>query len=129
MACGRKFKSRKTARKHKCPKSKVVRVPEEQAAVEEVSRPPPSATPNKPVAPPTPHAPPAPSTSYSSYTPSVTGELAIANLHSATREALARAHPDWEPWQVELETKRTLGILYRGAPGSVPMDTDTTLSP
>ena len=31
-ACGRKFESRKTAKKHKCPKSKVVRVRKEAAS-------------------------------------------------------------------------------------------------
>jgi len=59
VACGRKFKSRKTARKHKCSKPKVVRT-QEKAAEEPVSQPPPPALLDKPAAPPTPPAPTTP---------------------------------------------------------------------
>ena len=60
VACGRKFNSRKTARKHKCPKAKVVRTTEE-AASRQVSQPTPTARLDKPTATLTPHAPTAPS--------------------------------------------------------------------
>ncbi|KAF8264047.1 hypothetical protein EI94DRAFT_535668 [Lactarius quietus] len=59
-ACGQKFKSRKTASKHKCPKSKVVRVGKE-AASGQASQAPPAAKLDKPPATPTLHAPTAPS--------------------------------------------------------------------
>ncbi|KAF8263415.1 hypothetical protein EI94DRAFT_1740963, partial [Lactarius quietus] len=59
VACGRKFKSHKTASKHKCPKSKVVRVGKEAASGQALQAPP-AAKPDKPPAPPTPHAPTAP---------------------------------------------------------------------
>jgi hypothetical protein len=63
MGCGHKFNSRKTARKHKCSKSKVVRIPEE-AAEGVVSRPNPPALLDKPAAPTPPlPAPTAPSNS------------------------------------------------------------------
>jgi hypothetical protein len=69
-ACGRKFKSRKTARKHKCPKSKVVRVTE-KAAEGQALQPTPPAKLDKPAAPLAPNAPPAPSNSNAA--PVVTG--------------------------------------------------------
>ena len=59
VACGRKFNSRKTARKHKCPKSKVVRI-SEKGAKEQVSQTPPPARLDKPPPPPAPPAPTAP---------------------------------------------------------------------
>jgi len=62
VSCGRKFNSRKTAKKHKCPKSKVVRVTEE-AAAGQASQATPTARRDTPSAPLTPHAPPAPSNS------------------------------------------------------------------
>src|ERR1700722_2115191 len=71
VACGRKFNSRKTAKKHKCPKSKVVRVPRE-AASGQASQATPAAQPDKPAAPPTPHAPTAPP--YRIPVPAVTGD-------------------------------------------------------
>ena len=71
VACGRKFNSRKTARKHKCPRSKVVRIPE-KAAEKQVSHPPLPANLDKPRPLPTPIAPTAPpSNSYA--LPVVTG--------------------------------------------------------
>jgi hypothetical protein len=60
--CGRSFKSRKTACKHKCPVSKVESVREEAAVVPAAQVAPP-ALPNKPAALITPHAPTAPSNS------------------------------------------------------------------
>ncbi|KAF8262835.1 hypothetical protein EI94DRAFT_1704485 [Lactarius quietus] len=56
MACGRKFKSRKTASKHKCPKSKVVHVGKEAASGQALQAPP-AAKPDKPPAPPPPMHP------------------------------------------------------------------------
>ncbi|KAI0279252.1 hypothetical protein BC826DRAFT_1081429 [Russula brevipes] len=72
MACGRKFKSRKTARKHKCPNSNVVRSPE-KAAVGPVSRTTPPALLDKPAAPIAPPAPTPPT--HSTAIPTVTGDL------------------------------------------------------
>ena len=72
VACGRKFNSRKTARKHKCPKAKVVRVTEE-AASRKVSQPPPLARQDKPAAPPTPRTPTPPPNR--NVMPAVTGDL------------------------------------------------------
>ncbi|KAF8257000.1 hypothetical protein EI94DRAFT_1761425, partial [Lactarius quietus] len=72
VACGRKFKSRKTASKHKCPKSKVVCVGKE-AASRQASQASPAAKPDKPPATPTPHAPTAPSNNDT--LPAVTGAL------------------------------------------------------
>jgi predicted RNA-binding Zn-ribbon protein involved in translation (DUF1610 family) len=71
VACGRKFNSRKTAKKHKCPNSKVVRVPRE-AASGQASQATPAAEPDKPAAPRTPHAPTAPP--YRIPVPAVTGD-------------------------------------------------------
>ncbi|KAF8495260.1 hypothetical protein F5888DRAFT_1635741 [Russula emetica] len=62
VACGRKFNSHKTARKHKCSKAKVARTVEE-AATRPVSHPVPPTLLNKPAAPPTPPAPTTPSNS------------------------------------------------------------------
>ncbi|KAF8259374.1 hypothetical protein EI94DRAFT_1751785, partial [Lactarius quietus] len=70
VACGRKFKSCKTASKHKCPKSKVVHMGKE-AASRQASQAPPAAKPDKPPATPTPHAPTAPSNNDA--LPAVTG--------------------------------------------------------
>ena len=55
-ACGRKFKSCKTAKKHKCPKSKVVCVAKE-AATGQASQATPRARSDTPLAKPPPHAP------------------------------------------------------------------------
>ena len=88
LTCGRKFQSRKTAKRHKCARhSKVVRKKEE-AAVKPGLRPAPPAKPIKPAAPITPLAPPAPAPkpaapkpapapgpSYSNIAPPVTGDL------------------------------------------------------
>jgi 5-methylcytosine-specific restriction endonuclease McrA len=71
VACGRKFNSRKTAKKHKCPKSKVVRVPRE-AAGGQASQATPTAELDKPPAPPTSHAPTTPP--YRIPLPAVTGD-------------------------------------------------------
>ncbi|KAF8262721.1 hypothetical protein EI94DRAFT_1742890 [Lactarius quietus] len=70
MACGQKFKSRKTASKHKCPKSKVVHMGKE-AASRQASQALPAAKPDKPPATLTPHAPTAPSNKDA--LPAVTG--------------------------------------------------------
>ncbi|KAF8258138.1 hypothetical protein EI94DRAFT_1708250 [Lactarius quietus] len=56
VKCGRKFASRKTAKKHKCSDSKVVRVKEAEGARVEL-RPVPIAKPSKPASSITPHAP------------------------------------------------------------------------
>ena len=72
MSCGRKFTSRKTASKHKCPGSKVVRVTQ-AAAAGEASLALPTALKDKPSAPLTVHAPTAPS--HSNVPPAVTGVL------------------------------------------------------
>ena len=70
VACGRKFASRKTSKRHKCPNSKVARAPREAAVVQALP-----AMPMAPVVMPpalsTSHAPTAPSNSNSS--PVVTG--------------------------------------------------------
>ncbi|KAH9020355.1 hypothetical protein EDB85DRAFT_1896224 [Lactarius pseudohatsudake] len=75
QGCGRKFQSRKTAKKHKCDKnSKVVRKKESEA-VETSSHPEPSAPLDKPASPPPPPAPTAPTHSHA--VPSVTGVLRV----------------------------------------------------
>lgn len=56
VACGRKFESRKTAKKHKCPKAKVEHVRKE-AASGQASQATPAAKLDKPPATPTTHAP------------------------------------------------------------------------
>jgi hypothetical protein len=71
LACGRKFKSRKTSRKHKCSKAKVARI-QEKAAEGSASLPTPLAQMDKPSAPPAPPAPTAPSNSNAP--PAVTGD-------------------------------------------------------
>jgi hypothetical protein len=79
QACGRKFASRKTARKHKCKDSKVVRVPP-AAAVGQVLRPKPTANEDKPHAQHTANLPTDPvaayfaKTSNSNTIPAVTGD-------------------------------------------------------
>ncbi|KAF8265659.1 hypothetical protein EI94DRAFT_1831090 [Lactarius quietus] len=86
LGCGRKFASRKTAKKHKCSKSKVVRIKE--AAVDgSSSHPVPPTKPNKPAAFITPPAPTAPAPavsrqiwplpSHSTTVPPVTGGLGV----------------------------------------------------
>jgi predicted RNA-binding Zn-ribbon protein involved in translation (DUF1610 family) len=72
VACGRKFKSCKTASKHKCPKSKVVRVAKE-AATGQASQATPTVRLNKPVAPPTSYTPTTPT--HTTAIPPVTGDL------------------------------------------------------
>jgi predicted RNA-binding Zn-ribbon protein involved in translation (DUF1610 family) len=86
VACGRKFNSRKTASKHKCPKSKVERVRKE-AASSQASQAIPAAMVDKPPATPTPHAPTTPP--HIDPLPAVTGDLqdnsiavAIEHLHT-----------------------------------------------
>jgi len=65
LACGRKFKSRKAARKHKCQRhSKVARVVETKKVEAVVSRPTAPITEDMPMASPPPHAPTAPSHSH-----------------------------------------------------------------
>jgi predicted Zn-ribbon and HTH transcriptional regulator len=82
--CGRGFKSRKTARKHKCPVSKVESVREEAAVVPAAQVAPP-ALPNKLAALITPRAPPAPSNSDPQ--PTVTGDLWTFTLPPSLRNA------------------------------------------
>ena len=90
--------------------------------------PPPSATPNKLVAPPTPHAPPTPSTSHSTHNPPVTGRFVVtAESVQQTRKGLLQT--SLSPEDVECRLKLMFGRYYALAPGSVPMDTDTTLLP
>jgi predicted RNA-binding Zn-ribbon protein involved in translation (DUF1610 family) len=76
VACGRKFNSRKTAKKHKCPKSKVVRVPRE-AASGQASQATPAAELDRPPAPPTSNAPTAPSNNAA--IPAVTGDSLVVS--------------------------------------------------
>jgi len=72
-ACGRTFKSRKTARKHKCPDSNVVRVRKiAHEGPPQVSRPDPLPL-DTPMAPPLPSAPTAPP--YNDFFPAVTAGL------------------------------------------------------
>jgi predicted RNA-binding Zn-ribbon protein involved in translation (DUF1610 family) len=71
VSCGRKFNSRKTAKKHKCPNSKVVRMPRE-AASGQASQATPVARLDMPTAPPTSHAPTDPP--HNSAIPVVTGD-------------------------------------------------------
>jgi hypothetical protein len=71
-ACGRKFASRKTASKHKCPNSKVERVRREAADRQASQATPPAQWDTLPAIL-TPHAPTAPSHSYAQ--PAVTGDL------------------------------------------------------
>ena len=80
-ACGRKFESRKTAKKHKCPKSKVVRVPRE-AASGQASQATPTAKADKPPALLTPHAPTTPSNNDGR--PAVTGDSQAPPFQSFT---------------------------------------------
>ncbi|KAH9021511.1 hypothetical protein EDB85DRAFT_2278436 [Lactarius pseudohatsudake] len=72
--CGRKFESRKTARRHKCPATKGESVREEAAAATGAPTPAPAPL-SKPAAPPTPQAPPAPSNS--TVVPVVTGDSQV----------------------------------------------------
>ena len=77
VACGRQFKSRKTASKHKCPKSKVERVGRE-AASGQASQAIPVAKLDKP---PATHTPPAPTAQSNSETlPVVTGDSRDSRL-------------------------------------------------
>ncbi|KAF8493766.1 hypothetical protein F5888DRAFT_1850646 [Russula emetica] len=87
VACGRKFNSRKTTSKHKCPKSKVVHVPRE-AASRQASQATSLAQLDKPAAQITQHAPPAPTNSNA--IPAVTGvwwetpPLLVPMVHTKT---------------------------------------------
>ena len=75
LTCGRKFQSRKTAKRHKCTRhSKVVR-DKGKAIAESGSHPPPPIPLNKPAAHPAPVAPTAPS--HSNAVPPVTGDLGV----------------------------------------------------
>ena len=74
-ACGQKFKSHKTTCKHKCPKSKVVRVVEKPEEPSQVSHPVALSTLDKPMASPPPHAPTAPP--HSTMPPAVTESLRV----------------------------------------------------
>jgi predicted RNA-binding Zn-ribbon protein involved in translation (DUF1610 family) len=112
MACGRKFNSRKTASKHKCPKSKVERVGRE-AASEKASQATSVAKPDKPPATLTPHAPTASPNIISP--PAVTGDsqddrtrefvknndnhILVANISTGQRRAILR-----EEWPHYWET-------------------------
>jgi predicted RNA-binding Zn-ribbon protein involved in translation (DUF1610 family) len=97
VACGRKFESRKTAKKHKCPKSKVVRVGRE-AASGQASQATPAARLDKPSATLTPHAPSTPSNNDGP--PAVTGDLqeppfqrfTIQNIQTGERVDILTVH-------------------------------------
>jgi predicted RNA-binding Zn-ribbon protein involved in translation (DUF1610 family) len=102
-ACGRKFKSRKTASKHKCPKSKVARVPRE-AASEQASQATSQAKLDKPAAQITSHTPTAPPNINSP--PAVTGDsrgnsqvMLIIHIQTGRRRKIFR-----EEWQRYWET-------------------------
>jgi hypothetical protein len=73
LACGRKFQSRKTAKKHKCSKDSKVVCKKEVAATGSGLRPIPTAQLNKPAAPITPPVPTAPT--HNRVVPPVTGVL------------------------------------------------------
>ena len=87
LTCGRKFQSRKTAKRHKCAKhSKVVR-DKGKIAEESSSHPVPPARLNKPVITPAPVAPTAPT--HSNAFPTVTGDLLdSAYLHTFVTQNL-----------------------------------------
>jgi hypothetical protein len=93
-SCGRKFKSRKTARKHKCPKSKVVRV-SEKAGGGQASQAQPPPKQDKPAAPPAPPAPTAPSNN--TLRPAVTGDL--RGPHSSSRPPAAPSSTVTKMWK------------------------------
>ena len=106
VACGRKFNSRKTARKHKCSKSKVVRIPE-KAAAKPVSHPTLPANLDKPRPPPTPIAPTTPLNIISQ--PAVTGDLPdngqdsilVIQVQTGLRHRIPRG--DWQKyWETGL---------------------------
>jgi hypothetical protein len=119
LGCGRKFESRKTAKKHKCSKSKVVRI-KEAAAGGSGSHPIPPTKPNKLAAPITPLAPTAPvrdvsrqtrpMPSHSTTAPPVTGVLGDPSFrfNPQPRATSYQIMADW--WGPEGEgTKMMLG--------------------
>jgi predicted RNA-binding Zn-ribbon protein involved in translation (DUF1610 family) len=103
-ACGRKFNSRKTARKHTCPNFKVERV-EREAASRQASQATSAAKPDKPPATLTPHAPTAPPNINSP--PAVTGDsqdssqrhIMIVSIKTGLRRGIPR-----EEWPRYWET-------------------------
>jgi predicted RNA-binding Zn-ribbon protein involved in translation (DUF1610 family) len=110
--CGRKFASRKTARKHKCPKSNVVRIPREAVEGQVSSTMAPS-KPNKPAAPITSHAPTSPPNSTSapvvtegSQASAPSGRKVGVNTQTGERREL-QSFGEWEslrrsgPWRLE----------------------------
>lgn len=101
LSCGRKFASRKTAGKHKCPDSKVVRM-KQVATTKEDSQPTPVVRRNKPVALPTAHAPSAPS--HNTVTPAVTGVLQETRRMSKRPRVRSPSLPiPLEIWRDELD--------------------------
>ena len=75
LTCGRKFQSRKTAKRHKCTQHSKVVCDKGKAVEESGSHPSPPTLLNKPAAHPAPVAPTAPS--HSNATPPVTGDLGV----------------------------------------------------
>jgi predicted RNA-binding Zn-ribbon protein involved in translation (DUF1610 family) len=125
VACGRKFESRKTAKKHKCPKAKVERVRRE-AASGQASQATPIAKIDKPPATLTHHAPPTtparsnPSASSNNDgTPMVTGDswdpdppnFLVSRIDTGVRHRITRK--DWE------EKYAPTG-LWKLGPGIIP---------
>ena len=90
LTCGRKFSSRKTAKKHKCSKSSKVVRKKEADADGASSQPVPPAQPNKPAFLITPLAPIA-LTTYSRAVPPVTGDLGVPSIPDFTFSARSRA--------------------------------------
>jgi predicted RNA-binding Zn-ribbon protein involved in translation (DUF1610 family) len=86
VACGRKFESRKTAKKHKCPHSKVIRVPK-AAATGQASPATPTATGNQPQAMLT--SPTLTAITYNDSIPAVTGDLQEMSLASSRAALIA----------------------------------------
>ena len=112
VACGRKFNSRKTASKHKCPNSKVERVG--RAASRQASQATPATQPDKPPAILTPHAPSIPT--YDDGPSVVTGDsqnppfqsFTIQDTQTGERVEILTAYeaerfrgrPTGSPWQL-----------------------------
>jgi hypothetical protein len=121
LGCGRKFNSRKTAKKHRCPDSKVVRV-KGKPAEEEASQATPKAREDKLPDPPAPHAPTAPI--HSDTLPPVTGDLGVVlpagtmvlDPRTGLERPLLRAST-----LAEVERLRGVGVTF--APPGFHMDT------
>ena len=111
--CGRKFESRKTAKKHKCPNSKVAHVPRE-AAIGQASQATPAVKQDKPAAPPTSYTPTdtpqawskRPSRSNNNPMPAVTEELQDTTSMIEAVETGARRRVRNEELEYFLGTER-----------------------